>query len=54
MTILEIKIKLQEQCSDLISLRLDSIQKTIKDIETSLKEESKGTSGDKQIGRAHV
>ena len=53
MTILEIKYKLQEQCSDLISIRLDSIQKTIKDIETSLKEESKSTSGDKHhTGRA--
>ncbi len=53
MTILDIKYQLQEQCSNLISIRLDSIQKTIKDIETSLKEESKGTSGDKHhTGRA--
>jgi len=53
MTILELKYKLQEQCTDLISIRLDSIQKTIKDLETSLKEESKSTSGDKHhTGRA--
>ncbi len=53
MTILELKFKLQEQCTDLISIRLDSIQKTIKDLETSLKEESKSTSGDKHhTGRA--
>ena len=53
MTILDIKYQLQEQCSNLISIRLDSIQKTIKDIEISLKEESKGTSGDKHhTGRA--
>jgi len=53
MTTLEIKIKLQERCTDLISIRLDSIQKTIRDIETSLKEESKSTSGDKHhTGRA--
>ena len=53
MTILDIKYQLQEQCSNLISKRLDSIHKTIKDIEISLKEESKGTSGDKHhTGRA--
>lgn len=53
MTILELKYKLQEQCTDLISIRLDSIQKTIKNLEMSLKEESKSTSGDKHhTGRA--
>lgn len=53
MTPLEIKYQLQEQCSQLIELRLDNIQKTIRDIENSLKEESKSTSGDKHhTGRA--
>ncbi len=53
MNILEIKFELQQQCSDLISTRLDSIQKTINDLETSLKDETKCTSGDKHhTGRA--
>ena len=53
MTILELKFELQQQCKDLIKLRYDSINKTISDIEYSLKEESKSTSGDKHhTGRA--
>ena len=53
MTILELKFELQQQCKDLIRLRHDSINKTISDIEYSLKEESKSTSGDKHhTGRA--
>jgi hypothetical protein len=53
MTILELKFELQQQCKDLIRLRHDSINKTIFDIEYSLKEESKSTSGDKHhTGRA--
>ncbi len=53
MTILELKFELQQQCKDLIKLRYDSINKTIFDIEYSLKEESKSTSGDKHhTGRA--
>jgi|TARA_B110000495_G_scaffold179653_1_gene173200 hypothetical protein len=53
MTILELKFELQQQCNDLIKLRYDSINKTISDIEYSLKEESKSTSGDKHhTGRA--
>ena len=53
MTILELKFELQQQCKGLIKLRYDSINKTISDIEYSLKEESKSTSGDKHhTGRA--
>jgi transcription elongation GreA/GreB family factor len=53
MTILELKFELQQQCKDLIKLRHDSVNKTISDIEFSLKEESKSTSGDKHhTGRA--
>jgi len=53
MTPQELKFELQQQCKDLIKLRHDSINKTISDIEFSLKEESKSTSGDKQhTGRA--
>ena len=53
MTILELKFELKQQCKDLIKLRYDSINKTIFDIEYSLKEESKSTSGDKHhTGRA--
>ena len=53
MTISEIKFELQQQCTELISIRLDSIQKTIKDLEASLKDETKCTSGDKHhTGRA--
>jgi len=49
----EIKFELQQQCTELISARLDSIQKTIKDLEASLKDETKCTSGDKHhTGRA--
>lgn len=53
MTIYELKFELQQQCKDLIKFRHDSILKTISDIEFSLKEESKSTSGDKHhTGRA--
>jgi transcription elongation GreA/GreB family factor len=53
MTFLELKFELQQQCKDLINFRLERIQKTIADIEYSLKEESKSTSGDKHhTGRA--
>jgi len=53
MTLLEIKFELQQQCTALILTRLDSIQKTIKDLEASLKDETKCTSGDKHhTGRA--
>ncbi len=53
MTPQELKFELQQQCKDLIKLRHDSINKTISDIEFSLKEESKSTSGDKHhTGRA--
>lgn len=53
MTSLEIKFELQQQCKDLIKYRYDRIVKTISDIEYSLKEESKSTSGDKHhTGRA--
>ena len=53
MDTLELKFKLQQQCKDLIKLRYISINKTISNIEYSLKEESKSTSGDKhQTGRA--
>ena len=53
MTVLEIKFELQQQCKDLIRYRYDRIVKTISDIEFSLKEESKSTSGDKHhTGRA--
>ena len=53
MTLLEIKFELQQQCTALISARLDRIQKTIKDLEASLKDETKCTSGDKHhTGRA--
>ena len=53
MNTLELKFELQQQCKDLIKLRHDSINKTISDIEYSLKEESKSTSGDKHhTGRA--
>jgi len=53
MTLLELKFELQQQCKDLINFRLERIQKTIADIEYSLKEEPKSTSGDKHhTGRA--
>jgi len=53
MTSLELKFELQQQCKDLIDFRLERIQKTIADIEYSLKDESKSTSGDKHhTGRA--
>ncbi len=53
MTLLELKFELQQQCKDLINFRLERIQKTIADIEYSLKDESKSTSGDKHhTGRA--
>ncbi len=53
MTQLEIKFELQQQCKDLIKYRHERIAKTISDIEFSLKEESKSTSGDKHhTGRA--
>ena len=53
MTTSEIKFELQQQCTELISIRLESIQKTIKDLEASLKDETKCTSGDKHhTGRA--
>jgi len=53
MTIQELKFELQQQCKDLIKSRHRSILNTISDIETSLKDESKSTSGDKHhTGRA--
>jgi len=53
MTLLELKFELQQQCTALISARLDRIQQTIKDLEASLKDETKCTSGDKHhTGRA--
>ena len=53
MTLLELKFELKEQCKDLIMFRLERIQKTITDIEYSLKDDSKSTSGDKHhTGRA--
>jgi len=53
MTASEIKFELQQQCSALILARLESIQKIIKNLETSLKDETKCTSGDKHhTGRA--
>ena len=53
MTIQELKFELQQQCKDLIKSRHRSILNTISDIETSLKDESKNTSGDKHnTGRA--
>ena len=53
MTTSEIKFELQQQCTELISTRLDSIQIIIKDLEASLKDETKCTSGDKHhTGRA--
>ena len=53
MNTLELKFELQQQCKDLIKLRYNSINKTISNIEYSLKEESKSTSGDKHhTGRA--
>ena len=47
MTNTKLKFELQQQCNDLINFRLERIQKTIADIEYSLKDESKSTSGDK-------
>ncbi len=53
MTAQELKYQLHEQCTQLLAIRLDSIQKTIKDLDTSLREETKNTSGDKHhTGRA--
>ena len=47
MTPQELKFELQQQCKDLIKIRYESIKKTISDIEQALRDESKGTSGDK-------
>ncbi len=53
MTVSELKSELLTQCYQLITIRHDRILKTIADIEISLKEESKSTSGDKHhTGRA--
>ena len=53
MTVSELKPELLIQCSQLVTIRHDRILKTIADIENSLKEESKSTSGDKHhTGRA--
>ena len=62
MNTLELKSILLKQCSQFVANRSEKILKTIKDIEYSLKEESKSTSGDKhhtgrailQIDREHV
>ena len=62
MNTLELKSILLKQCSQFVATRNEKILKTIKDIEYSLKEESKSTSGDKhhtgramlQIDREHV
>jgi len=49
----ELKSLLLKQCSQFVTIRQDRILKTIADIEDSLKEESKSTSGDKHhTGRA--
>ena len=47
MTPQELKFELQQQCKDLIKIRYESINKTITNIEQALRDESKGTSGDK-------
>jgi transcription elongation GreA/GreB family factor len=47
MTPQELKFELQQQCKDLIKIRYENINKTITDIEQALRDESKGTSGDK-------
>lgn len=53
MNTLELKSILLKQCSQFVKTRQDRILKTIADIEESLKEESKSTSGDKHhTGRA--
>jgi hypothetical protein len=53
MTSTDLKTKLLKQCSQFVAFRHDRILKTILDIEDSLKEESKSTSGDKHhTGRA--
>ena len=47
MTPQELKFELQQQCKDLIKIRYEVVNKTIADIEQALRDESKGTSGDK-------
>ena len=47
MTPQELKFELQQQCKDLIKIRYEVVNKTIDDIEQALRDESKGTSGDK-------
>ena len=47
MTPQELKFELQQQCKDLIKIRYENINKTITNIEQALRDESKGTSGDK-------
>lgn len=53
MSISETKNKLLQKCRLAVGTRFDKIRKTIADIEESLLEESKNTSGDKhETGRA--
>ncbi len=53
MTVIKLKSELLQQCSKLVDKRHERILNTINDIESSLKEESKNTSGDKHhTGRA--
>lgn len=53
MNIAEIKSQLLTKCKLAVEVRLEKIRKTIADIEESLLEESKNTSGDKhETGRA--
>ena len=47
MTPQELKFELQQQCKDLINIRYEIVNKTIANIEQALRDESKGTSGDK-------
>lgn len=47
MTPQELKFELQQQCKDLIKIRYEIVNKTIANIEQALRDESKGTSGDK-------
>ena len=47
MTPQELKFELQQQCKDLIKIRYEIVNKTIANIEHALRDESKGTSGDK-------
>jgi len=47
MTPQELKFELQQQCKDLIKIRYETVNKTIANIEQALRDESKGTSGDK-------